>query len=223
MDDFAAPSRSVPPADEKTDSGVAGGDMYLVGDVAGDVKGVPRSDGNPKDIKSLILKKESELQSLTNYRLESLQSLLNQKTSHLSQVTSQFNKLREDFEYNIKVVEGRDRELKRYEDYVLTLEQKINDAAEDGRRAEQVRQDDKDAYKKEVAQVKDEVQFWKGKFDAMVKEADDNRFKWERDRDQIAREVEEGRRESQRLMREREEVSKAGVFGRIGRCIVHTA
>jgi hypothetical protein len=46
---------------------------------------------------------------------------------------SQFNKLREDFEYNVKVVEGRDRELKRYEDYVGALERKVEEAAEEVR------------------------------------------------------------------------------------------
>ena len=61
------------------------------------------------------------------------QSLLSQKTSHLTSVMSQFNKLREDFEYNVKVVEGRDRELKRYEDYVGALERKVEEAAEEVR------------------------------------------------------------------------------------------
>jgi len=46
---------------------------------------------------------------------------------------SQFNKLREDFEYNVRVVEGRDRELKRYEDYVTVLEGKVRDGAEEVR------------------------------------------------------------------------------------------
>ncbi|GMH51103.1 hypothetical protein TrRE_jg12734 [Triparma retinervis] len=161
------------------------------------------------DIKSLIIEKEEELQSLTNYRLDSLQSLLSQKTSHLTSVMSQFNKLREDFEYNVKVVEGRDRELKRYEDYVGALERKVEEAAEEVRRLEVLRGEDLDRARKETLGVKEEVDFWRSKFDSMVKESDEARFKFERERDSMLRDMEEARREQQRTAREREEDMEA--------------
>lgn len=85
----------------------------------------------------MILEKESELQSLTSYRLTSLQSLLDQKTSALSSITSQFGKLKEDFDYNVSVIAGRDRELKRYERYAEEVEGRLKDAVEEVRRVEQ--------------------------------------------------------------------------------------
>jgi hypothetical protein len=66
-----------------------------------------------------------------------------------------------------------------------------------------------DRSRKEVLGVKEEVDFWRSKFDSMVKESDESRFKFERERDSMLRDVEEGRREQQRITREREEDMEA--------------
>ena len=52
---------------------------------------------------------------------------------------------------------------------------------------------------------KEAVKFWKGKFDDGVRDGDDGGFRWERERENLVREVDEVRRESQRQQREREE------------------
>lgn len=88
------------------------------------------------NLKEMILEKESELQTLTSYRLTSLQSMLSQKTSQMSAITQKFNKLKEDFEYNVTVIGGRDRELSRYEIYVKQVEEKLRESVEEIRRGE---------------------------------------------------------------------------------------
>lgn len=59
--------------------------------------------------------------------------------------------------------------------------------------------------KKEVDGVKDEVGFWKSKYDDAVRDADERNFRFERERDALQREVEQVRLQGQRMGREREE------------------
>jgi len=72
-----------------------------------------------------------------------------------------------------------------------------------------VRAEDLSRSRREMEGGKEEVDFWKSKHDCMVKEGDDARFKFERERDGLLREVEEVRREHQRQSREREEDMEA--------------
>ncbi|GMI18797.1 hypothetical protein TrLO_g13330 [Triparma laevis f. longispina] len=157
------------------------------------------------NLKEMILEKESELQTLTSYRLTSLQSMLSQKTSQMSAITQKFNKLKEDFEYNVTVIGGRDRELSRYEIYVKQVEEKLRESVEEIRRGEDEKEEEKGRWKKEIDSIKDEVKFWKGKFDDSIRDTDDRGFRFERERENLTREIEEVRRESQRQSREREE------------------
>mmetsp|Transcript_28589 Transcript_28589/g.54009 ORF Transcript_28589/g.54009 Transcript_28589/m.54009 type:complete len:985 (-) Transcript_28589:27-2981(-) len=157
------------------------------------------------NLKEMIMEKESELQTLTSYRLNSLQSMLDQKTSQMGAITQKFNKLKEDFEYNVTVISGRDRELARYEQYVKQIEDKLRESVEEIRRVEEEKEEERGRWRKEVEGIKDEVKFWKGKFDDGVRDGDDRGFRWERERENLVREVDEVRRESQRQQREREE------------------
>ena len=77
------------------------------------------------------------------------------------------------------------------------------------RRLEVLRGEDLDRARKETLGVKEEVDFWRSKFDSMVKESDEARFKFERERNSMLRDMEEARREQQRTAREREEDMEA--------------
>lgn len=59
---------------------------------------------------------EKELQSaLSKYRIETLEEALNGKEKELQEEKAKFSKLKEDFKYNLKVLEERDQELERYD------------------------------------------------------------------------------------------------------------
>ena len=82
-------------------------------------------DLNPDRLKSLIMTKESELHQITEYRISTLQKLLNEKDLSNSELESRFAKLKEDFHYNLNLVSERDLELERYESLIRSLEENL--------------------------------------------------------------------------------------------------
>lgn len=49
------------------------------------------------------------------YRIISLETLLKQKTQDLTEEKTKLNQLKEDFKYNLKLLEERDSELEKFE------------------------------------------------------------------------------------------------------------
>lgn len=53
--------------------------------------------------------------SISKFRIETLEEALNGKEKELQEEKAKFSKLKEDFKYNLKVLEERDQELERYD------------------------------------------------------------------------------------------------------------
>eukprot|EP00943_MAST-04B_sp_MAST-4B-sp1_P005424 g5424.t1 len=67
------------------------------------------------DIRSLIAQKERELHDINDYRVNTLEEELRRREKSESKLRTKFAKLKEDFSYNLKLIEDRDAELDRYE------------------------------------------------------------------------------------------------------------
>ena len=70
----------------------------------------------PEDkFKSLIESKEKELRDINEYRIASLQRSVEDKEAAAASARAKLSKLKEDFQYNLKLLEERDAELERYD------------------------------------------------------------------------------------------------------------
>ena len=67
------------------------------------------------NIRSLIAQKERELHDINDYRVNTLEEELRRREKSESKLRTKFAKLKEDFTYNLKLIEDRDAELDRYE------------------------------------------------------------------------------------------------------------
>ena len=66
-------------------------------------------------MQELVQQKENEWGEAQELRDKSLQSALKEKERQLNNEKVRFRKLKEDFEYNLKLLEERDQELQRYD------------------------------------------------------------------------------------------------------------
>ena len=66
-------------------------------------------------MQELVQQKENEWREAQELRNKSLQSALKEKERQLNNEKVRFRKLKEDFEYNLKLLEERDQELQRYD------------------------------------------------------------------------------------------------------------
>ena len=66
-------------------------------------------------LQELVQQKENEWREAQELRNKSLQSALKEKERQLNNEKVRFRKLKEDFEYNLKLLEERDQELQRYD------------------------------------------------------------------------------------------------------------
>lgn len=66
-------------------------------------------------LQGLVEKKENEWREAQQLQNKSLQNALKEKERQLNNERVRFRKLKEDFEYNLKLLEERDQELQRYD------------------------------------------------------------------------------------------------------------
>jgi len=67
------------------------------------------------DLEAQLACKEREWKVLQTLRIRQLETALNEATSELSTQRERFLRLRDDFKYNLCVLEERDKELERYD------------------------------------------------------------------------------------------------------------
>ncbi|XP_030630149.1 coiled-coil domain-containing protein 57 [Chanos chanos] len=70
---------------------------------------------SPGDLESQLACKEREWKELQTLRIQQLETALSEATAQLSSQRERFLRLRDDFQYNLRVLEERDRELERYD------------------------------------------------------------------------------------------------------------
>ena len=66
-------------------------------------------------LQELVEQKENEWREAQQLQNKSLQNSLKEKERQLNNERVRFRKLKEDFEYNLKLLEERDQELQRYD------------------------------------------------------------------------------------------------------------
>uniref|UniRef100_UPI003AAEFF66 coiled-coil domain-containing protein 57 n=1 Tax=Centroberyx gerrardi TaxID=166262 RepID=UPI003AAEFF66 len=72
-------------------------------------------DGVLGDLEAQLASKEREWKELQSLRVQQLESSLKEAQDERSSLRQRFQQLREDFRFNLAVLEGRDRELERYD------------------------------------------------------------------------------------------------------------
>ena len=76
---------------------------------------------------SLVEQKERELSEINAFRISTLESVLETKQAELDESSAALSKLKDDFKYNLKLLEDRDAELSRYDKAFLKLKGIIAD------------------------------------------------------------------------------------------------
>ncbi|KAL8163348.1 UNVERIFIED_CONTAM: hypothetical protein K2H54_018700 [Gekko kuhli] len=74
-----------------------------------------------KDLNELLICKEQELKELQANQIRFLKTTLQETERQLQEIHRKFNRLKEDFTYNLKILEERDRELEHYDTLFIQL------------------------------------------------------------------------------------------------------
>ncbi|CAM9380056.1 unnamed protein product [Hapterophycus canaliculatus] len=80
-------------------------------------------------LRQLIETKERELHEIHDFRIRSLEGLLEEREVALADSFARYDKLKEDFKFNLGLIEDRDVELGRYEAAVQGLKECLRDKA----------------------------------------------------------------------------------------------
>ena len=93
------------------------------------VQSTPQGFGaDARSLKDLIEAKERELSELGDYRVSSLEAAVKERDEKLRRLQATIGRLRDDFGYNLKLVEERDVELAAAEEAVRCLEDRLRDS-----------------------------------------------------------------------------------------------
>lgn len=74
------------------------------------------------DLEAQLASKERELKELQALRVQQLETALSEATSELSTLKERFLGLRDDFQFNLRVLEERDQELERYDAMTVRIQ-----------------------------------------------------------------------------------------------------
>lgn len=78
-------------------------------------KGVGESSPSLSNVTDLIRMKEKELHHFHNLRTNQLESIIDEQQKMINEANKRFNLLKEDFQYNLTLIEARDAEIVRLE------------------------------------------------------------------------------------------------------------
>lgn len=85
------------------------------------------------DISQVIAKKEKELHDIHDVRCAKLELLVRERDALLLESSKRFEKLREDFEYNLSLISARDEEIARLEKAVQSKQLSCDDCSAENR------------------------------------------------------------------------------------------
>ncbi|XP_052426079.1 coiled-coil domain-containing protein 57 [Carassius gibelio] len=147
------------------------------------------------DLEAQLACKEREWKELQALRIQQLETALNEATSELSTQRDRFLRLREDFKYNLRVLEERDKELERYDALAAHAQ------TEEGARREEVSE-----LRIEIAKLQDELEEQRrAKEDIEVqyqKRGVEHRVKLEKVQNMMESEIQKLREENETLRRD---------------------
>ncbi|CAF0791557.1 unnamed protein product [Brachionus calyciflorus] len=78
-------------------------------------------------LKEIAEQKEKEWRLIQEQRIDVLEKTLNQKTNELKEEKTKFNQLKEDFKFNLKLLEERDSELEKFEQTLTNVRKQLSD------------------------------------------------------------------------------------------------
>ncbi len=87
------------------------------------------------DISNLIRTKERELHEIHDMRFSSLEKMISERDSLLLESSRRFEQLKDDFTYNLALLEARDQEIKRLGSVNETLSGKLDVSDQDRKSA----------------------------------------------------------------------------------------
>ena len=80
----------------------------------------------PEDLSEVIRLKERELHDINQFRYERLELNLIEKEKIISEFLKKFEELKEDFQYNLTLLEARDKEINRLESLISKLNNELD-------------------------------------------------------------------------------------------------
>ena len=86
-----------------------------------------------QDITQLIRIKEKELHEIHDHRCQQLERQIGERDNLLIESSKRFEQLRDDFQYNLALLEARDQEIERLESHVKQITLELNDSTAERR------------------------------------------------------------------------------------------
>ena len=160
------------------------------------------------------MQKERELHDINEYRIQTLEGLLSDKDREVTEQKSRVTKLKEDFQYNLRLLEERDAELERYDSSFNHLKALVRDrdieiselkiaSAELQHAVKQERDragESESYYQQKLAQMREEGEASRWKIDDELRTQRDEFEAYKREQQRIAAQIaEEGVLFKQRL------------------------
>jgi hypothetical protein len=129
-----------------------------------------------RSLKDLIEAKERELSELGDYRVSSLEAAVKERDEKLRRLQATIGRLRDDFGYNLKLVEERDVELAAAEEAVRCLEDRLRDS--DLRKRELTKDvaDRNEKLDRAARALAEREATWRQRFDEQKEELDQARW-----------------------------------------------
>lgn len=136
----------------------------------------PAFGGDARALKDVIAAKERELSELGDYRVASLEAAVKERDEKLRRLQATVARLRDDFGYNLKLVEERDVELAAAEEAVRCLEERVRDS--EGRKRELVKdvEDRNNKLERAARALAEREAAWRERLDEQKEELD--RARW---------------------------------------------
>ena len=158
--------------------------------------------GGGGSFRGLIAQKEKELHDINEYRIHTLETLLQEKERELAEHKQQKAKLKEDFNYNLKLLEERDGELERYDSSFSSLKSVIRDRDVELSELKIAAAELQHAAKQERDRAAEAESYYQQKLAALREEAEAVRWKKEDEVRAQRDEFEAHKREAQRQLHE---------------------
>ncbi|CAM9531069.1 unnamed protein product [Phaeothamnion confervicola] len=81
-----------------------------------------------EEMRRLVMQKTQELSAINDFRFQSLERVLAEREEALEATRATLDRLKEDFRYNLSLIDDRDRELDRYEVAVADLTARLRES-----------------------------------------------------------------------------------------------
>ena len=157
------------------------------------------------NIRALIQSKEKELHDINEYRIRTLEQLLREKERTEGDVKAQLGKLQEDFKYNLKLIEDRDRELEKYDETFANFKNVVREKDSQISELQVHVADAQSMSQQESSKGKEQEAYFQGKIKELREQLEGERWTKDDESRRQREEFEAAKREMQRQMRDKDE------------------